>query len=79
MDTNKEDIFQPLTPEEIRLVREMLEKAGLREQKTATASKKSFMDYFSAISVTETLWSLAEKIKSLPWEQISNYIFGCFR
>ena len=75
MEAHKEDT---LTPEEVQLVREMLEKAKQRERETATATKESFQKWFFAISVTDTLLSLAEKIKSISWEQVTNYFVNLF-
>jgi len=76
MKTDKEDISESLTSEEIRQVREMLKKAGQREKETVTSSKDSFLEWIATIDV---LWSFVEKIKSLPWDQITSYFIDFFR
>jgi len=65
----------PLTDEEIRQVRVMLAQLDEREKKTVTSSEHSFWKWIGRIS---GLIAIADKLRSLYWEQICILISSMF-
>jgi hypothetical protein len=76
MEDEREDIQeQPLTDEEIKQVRSMLNKMQKRERETIISSRKSFINWISTIS---GLITIADKLRTLDWEQICILISSMF-